>query len=213
MVAIFIYLKRFIHVFRIREVNYLWDIVFTIFVTNKQLPFMKTKLLLGFAILMAMQIKAQQDLPYCGSDKVNSELMDKDPSFKKRVDDFNMKLATQNLTSKVIGSGTNIMYEIPVVIHVMNDGGAIGTAYNKSDAELIAWINNCNAIYEGTALGYVGPGAGGTKIPIRFALAKRDPSCKPTTGIVRVNASISYPDYTTMELNILIHLPQLQHMI
>lgn len=158
---------------------------------------MKTKLLIVFAIVMTMQIKAQQDLPYCGSDKVNSELMDKDPSFKKRVDDFNMKLATQNLTSKVIGSGTNIMYEIPVVIHVMNDGGAIGTAYNKSDVELIAWLNNCNAIFEGTAPGYVGPGAGGTKIPIRFALAKRDPNCNPTTGIIRVNAAISYPDYST----------------
>src|SRR5690606_1749266 len=57
-------------------------------------------------------------------------------------------------------------------------------------------LNYTNQVWEATWGAFPPNGSGGTKFPSRFVLAKRDPSCNPTTGLVRVNGS-SLSGYST----------------
>ncbi|WP_198666760.1 M43 family zinc metalloprotease [Taibaiella helva] len=88
---------------------------------------------------------------------------------------------------KVVVSGNDTLYEIPVVVHVIHKGGAIGTIYNPSDATIQNAITELNQNFAATFPGHPAAGAGGVNIRIRFAFAQRDSSCNPTTGINRIN--------------------------
>src|SRR5688572_20719093 len=77
---------------------------------------------------------------FCGSDRVNKRLMEQDPEFKSRIDDFEkVWQAYNNSMNKKNISGGDTTYEIPIVIHVINTGGAIGSNYNPADTQLINW--------------------------------------------------------------------------
>jgi hypothetical protein len=76
-------------------------------------------------------------------------------------------------------------YTIPVVVHVVHTGGAIGSIYNPTDAQITGAIDYLNQVYAGTYPGMNGIG----DMEIQFALAKRDPNCNPTNGINRVDGS------------------------
>ena len=102
-------------------------------------------------------------------------------------------------------AGTNsptVVYTIPVVVHVMHTGGAVGTIYNPSDANIIGAINYLNQVYAGTYAGMEPPieGGGVVNMELQFALAQRTPSCGNTNGIDRVDAS-SIPNYTANGVN------------
>jgi hypothetical protein len=101
----------------------------------------------------------------------------------------------QNLAKEII-IGSDTVYEIPVVVHVMHTGGAVGTANNPSDASIVALINYLNQTWAASWPDYDAVSKGGTKFPFVFKLAKRDADCNTTSGINRVNAS-SLPGYTT----------------
>jgi hypothetical protein len=77
------------------------------------------------------------------------------------------------------------LYTIPVVVHVVHTGGAVGTTYNPSTAQITGAIDYLNQVYAGTYTGTEGVG----DIQIQFALATRDPNCNATTGIERIDWS------------------------
>lgn len=147
-----------------------------------------TLILLGCLMVMGTA-RAQ----FCGADQIHQERMAADPAYAQQWQAFQTQWAAmQSLNQNALivnGTGTDLTYEIPVVLHVMHTGGAVGTNYNPSDAQLNALINYLNASYAANWPGYPQAGAGGTFIPLKFVLAKRDPNCNPTTGINRVNAS------------------------
>ncbi len=80
---------------------------------------------------------------------------------------------------------------LPVVVHVIHTGGAIGSAFNPSDANIQAMIMQANNAYQKN-----GPFYGGASIPIFLQLAKKSPSCSTTNGINRVNGN-SIPKYAS----------------
>lgn len=98
--------------------------------------------------------------------------------------------------SKEIITGTDTVYEIPVVVHVMHTGGAVGTKFNPTDAAINSMIDYLNQTWAATWPDYFDVSKGGTRFPFVFKLAKRDPSCNSSTGINRVNASV-LAGYTT----------------
>jgi len=77
------------------------------------------------------------------------------------------------------------LYTIPVVVHVIHTGGAIGSIYNPSDAQIQNTIAYLNAVYNGSYPGTEGIG----DLQLQFVLAQRDPNCNPTNGINRVDGS------------------------
>ncbi|WP_106915869.1 GEVED domain-containing protein [Chryseobacterium aurantiacum] len=156
---------------------------------------MNRKFILGLAFLMAhTNLLFSQEQGLCGASEVNRQLMLKDPSFKKRIEDFDNELSRRIKSGKMHRTITTQEYEIPVVVHVITPGGALGTSNNPSDAQIISWVNNLNRFNAGdTTLPLVLP-AGSAVIPVKYTLAKRAPDCTATNGIVRYDAS-SNPAY------------------
>jgi len=135
----------------------------------------------------------------CGTDELMRKHYERHPEEKAQDDAFNLEL------SKMIKSGKrsstlnkNQVYEIPVVVHVVSDGSAVGTVNNKSDADIIAWVNYTNGVFSGSTTS----GMSGTSaiLPVKFVFAKVNPNCAPTNGINRINAS-HLPKYVSGGVN------------
>ncbi len=84
-------------------------------------------------------------------------------------------------------------YQIPVVVHIVHNGEAVGTGSNISEAQILSQIevlnkdyNRQNADATNTPAEFL-PVAG--SLEIEFVMAKRDPSGLPTNGINRVQGS------------------------
>lgn len=85
------------------------------------------------------------------------------------------------------------IYLIPVVVHVIHNGEAIGTGSNISDAQILSQIQVLNEDYRRMNADTVNtpeifkPVAADTRI--EFRLAERDPDGQETNGILRVQGS------------------------
>lgn len=122
----------------------------------------------------------------CGTIQHLNNLIQKDPSIKSKMIEID-SFTERSINSK--DTNTNILpttiITIPVVVHILYNTNA----QNVSDAMVNSQINQLNLDFSGT-------NADITKVPtafkplignarIRFALAKRDPSNRVTTGIIR----------------------------
>ncbi len=86
-------------------------------------------------------------------------------------------------------------YQVPVVVHVIHNGEAIGTGTNISDAQILSQIDVLNKDFKrqnadaaNTPAQFL-PNAG--SLDIEFIMARRDPNGLPTTGINRVQGTRS----------------------
>ncbi len=129
----------------------------------------------------------------CAFDQVNNSLKRADTSVKARMllnEESIRNIILQRKKQPLLQKREMQVYTIPVVVHVLHTGEAIGNIYNPSDDQIIATINYLNEVYSGTwpMLTPAGTDAAGD-IGLRFVLAKRDPGCNPTNGIDRVDMS------------------------
>lgn len=105
----------------------------------------------------------------------------------------------QHVVSRPLKSGrtqeTQATYLIPVVVHVIHNGEAVGTGTNLSIAQIQSQINVLNKDYQ-----RLNADAGNTppafqplasSVDVEFVLAKQDPIGAPTNGIVRVQGTQS----------------------
>lgn len=122
----------------------------------------------------------------CGFDQIYKEKL-KDPEFKKMMDHHNSLIF--NYLRGGFSLSTTVV-KIPVVVHVLHLGETIGVGSNISDAQIQSSIDNLNDVYRNRVNGGISVDLG-----VEFELAKRDPNCNSTNGIVRVNAS-SVPNYS-----------------
>ena len=142
----------------------------------------------AFALLLYFVSFSQ---PICGFDDVHQKLM-KDSGYRKRLLKSESSLRDyisshkELLNQKGPKTLSGPLYTIPVVVHVIHTGGAIGTIYNPSDAQIQGAIDYLNAVYNGTYPGTTGAG----DLGIQFILAKRDPNCNPTNGITRTDGTV-----------------------
>lgn len=136
----------------------------------------------------------------CGTEELMKKHYERHPEEKAKDDAFNIELSNMiksgQLQAKL--NKNNQVYEIPIVVHVVGDGSALGTAYNKSDADIIAWINYTNGVFSGNSSS--GMYSGSSVLPVRFVFAKVAPNCTATTGINRIDAS-AMPKYVSGGVN------------
>ncbi len=164
-----------------------------------------TLLFLAF-LFINQSAKAQRS---CGSDIIHQRMMATDPNYATEQAAFRAKYqaflaANANLPQALkvlVGSGPDTVYEIPVVVHIIHTGGGSGTQYNPSDAMVQAYIDYANQAFAAAYTGYPTPSTGGTRVPLKFVLAKRDTNCNSTGGIVRVNGS-SLAGYASDGINL-----------
>lgn len=84
--------------------------------------------------------------------------------------------------------GTNEVVTIPVVVHIIHNGDAIGTNENIADAQVLSQITVLNQDFR-KMLGTPGHNTNpvGADMELEFCLAQRDPNGLSTTGIIRYN--------------------------
>ena len=144
----------------------------------------------------------------CGTDLVHQRSMQTDANYARTIRRHAAEWANhaQAATNALITNTSNgVVYEIPVVVHVMHANAALGSINNPTDAVIITYIDYLNKVYAAQWAAYVDTMNGGVKIPIKFVLAKRAPSSScggaATTGINRVNVSATYPNYAANGVN------------
>lgn len=143
----------------------------------------------------------------CGFDKIMQRLDDRHPDQKRLREEGEQKINSINqqaflnkvgATSSWNALYTGQLYEIPVVVHVIESQDAANANLAVTDQEIINWIGRANSMYATTyGNGFYPEGAGptgGNVMPFKLILAKRSPACMPTTGIIRYNGS-TLPDY------------------
>jgi hypothetical protein len=101
---------------------------------------------------------------------------------------------------QMVASQTGGIITIPVVVHVIHNGEAVGTAPNITDAQVESQITVFNQDFRRmiNTPGY-NTNPIGADIQIQFALAQQDPSGNPTNGIHRVNLCQS--SWSTTEID------------
>lgn len=125
---------------------------------------------------------SSQVINKCGSDQIHNQLMQTDPVYAQKMLTYETYVqSVQNSAQRTMGT----VYKIPVVVHVMHKGEAVGTGINVSDAAIQNAIQDLNEMYRKIP-GTQGDG-NGVDVEIEYALAVRDPSGNCTNGIVRVN--------------------------
>jgi hypothetical protein len=164
------------------------------------------KITLLFLAMLFVQLSAFSQRK-CGSDIVHQRLMATDPAYAANDAAFRAKWAAFMSTygnnpqalKTLVGSGPDTVFEIPVVVHVLRAGNtgdhALGERYNPSDAQIQAYIDYTNAAFAASYTGYPTPTTGGTRLPFKLVLAKRDTQCNSATGIVRINAATTFSNY------------------
>lgn len=150
---------------------------------------MKKTLLFSLLFIFLLSIKAQTT-ELCATDQMHEKLLISNPNYAIK---FNAnKSAIKNyLNSNQNKSGSKIT--IPIVVHIIHIGEAIGVGNNISDAQVFSAMDTLNARYSNLH---------GTSVDteIEFVLAKRDPNGNPSTGINRINGSV-VPNYATKGIN------------
>lgn len=86
---------------------------------------------------------------------------------------------------------------IPVVIHIVHNGDAVGSGENISLAQALSQIRVFNEDF-GKLAGTPGDGAG-VDTGIQFCLAQVDPNGNPTNGVVRHNLGLALFDSAGVE--------------
>ncbi|MDF1674385.1 MAG: PKD domain-containing protein [Vicingaceae bacterium] len=115
----------------------------------------------------------------CGFDHMHDMLLSSNADYRQRTEDFNNFMKSYNAPK----SGAT--YVVPVVVHVMHKGEAVGTGSNISEVDINQGILQLNERFRKIP-GSLGDG-NGVDVDIEFALAVRDPNGNCTNGIVRVD--------------------------
>lgn len=113
------------------------------------------------------------------------------------------KIADRRLAKNGQKSG-NAIIVIPVVVHVIHNGDAIGSNENIKEGQVLSQIEVLNQDYRRMVdtPGY-NEMPDGADTEIQFCLAQIDPEGNPTTGIDRVNLSVaSWNNRSEVESNL-----------
>jgi len=128
----------------------------------------------------------------CYSVEYNEQLRQNNPNFDRDFERWIQAAIAKKKRDRANGSASartvGDVYYIPVVVHVIHNGEAIGVGSNISDAQIQDQINVLNEDYRrkiGTPGYNTHPDGADTKI--EFVLAKRNPTGGATNGIDRVN--------------------------
>lgn len=146
----------------------------------KKLSSLFSNLFLLIALTNCLNLASQVNI--CGAAEIHNQMMLTDAAYIQKMQAYEDFVQTvQNSVQKTAG----IVYQIPVVVHVMHKGEAVGTGVNVSNAAIINAIKELNEMYRKL------PGTqwygNGVDVEIEYALAVRDPNGNCTNGITRTS--------------------------
>lgn len=131
----------------------------------------------------------------CATVEYEQFLQEKNPKRSKdaQFEEWLSPLVNKYKTMRTSSKSAATILTIPVVVHIIHNGEAIGVAPNITDAQVQSQITVLNQDFR-RMLGT--PGGESTNpiaadIEIEFVLAKVDPNGNPTNGIDRINSGQS----------------------
>ena len=139
------------------------------------------------------EIKNTRSHEQCAHTRIHEELMDSNEQYREEQQsrEASLEQLIHDVRSGLVPKSNEIL-TIPVVVHIIHDGDALGSGSNISDEQVWSAINGLNEDYRKMA-GTNGDGDG-ADIEVEFCLAQRDPDDNPHSGINRVNGC-SVTDY------------------
>lgn len=137
------------------------------------------------ATIQDLSIQSPDGTIRCASDAYNEQLRQKNPDALSR--EAVEEMISQKMLELENSSQRGGAIRLPVVVHVIHNGEAVGVGDNISDAQVLSQITVLNEDYRRIP-GSRGFGAG-VDTNIEFYLAKEDPNCNPTDGINRYRRS------------------------
>lgn len=162
------------------------------------------KYLITLSVLSFVAVSAQEHIhtKYCGAHHKQQKLEAKFPQIKEAREKLDAqilqrkksRLSSGKYVSNIAAANyTGQVYEIPVVVHIIESSATKNAKYKLTDDQIKTWIDNANKMYAGTyGNGYYSAGDNigqSAVIPFKLVLAQRDPNCNATTGIIRYNGS------------------------
>ncbi|GEN74031.1 hypothetical protein [Chryseobacterium lathyri] len=142
------------------------------------------------AMLCSLSLAAQKQQKICGFDQ-ELQLQERTIPGVRQIFDKVIKNIEAERKADPLSAAKGMVngaYEIPVVVHVIEGNNP---TFTRTDTQIQQWLDKANQMYAGT---YAWPANGvpadfvtSAVFPIRLVLAKRDPNCNATTGIVRYN--------------------------
>ena len=152
--------------------------------------------ILFFSFLLSSIVTiAQEKLTHCATDEYNKMLLKDNPNMMGSKA-YEKELSKQIQLNKLKRSGINgvsnrrVVYTIPVVVHVIHNGEAIGVGANISDAQILSQIQVLNEDFRrmsGTNGFNTHPD--GVDVEVEFCLAQQTPNGCVTNGINRIDMS------------------------
>lgn len=132
----------------------------------------KTNLLLLLALFLGTHLHSQTP---CGFDMLMEALTSEDSTYQSQLDSFDQNYADMLLNAMPpFGGGSEKTYEIPLVFHIIHDGGP----ENITNEQIYQAVEQANFQFAG--------GEGGFNTKITFHVASVDPNEACVTGINRV---------------------------
>ncbi|WP_162126547.1 T9SS type A sorting domain-containing protein [Flavobacterium phycosphaerae] len=151
-------------------------------------------------------INPHNGLIKCISTEYEQSLQEKNPS-RATTEAFEQWIAPKVAAIKnnmLTQKSVNTVISIPVVVHVIHNGDALGSNENISDARVISQITVLNQDFRRmlNTNGY-NENPVGADMEVEFVLAKRKPDGTATTGIDRVNLNVaSWATESSVETNL-----------
>lgn len=117
----------------------------------------------------------------CGTYYIHNQSMQSDSVYRKQFLNVESQVETI-INNKHHNSLQSTVYTIPVVVHVIHLGEAIGVGTNIPDSQIINAISGLNDRFRHIT-------GNGVDVEVQFCLATRDTNGNQTTGINRVSGA------------------------
>lgn len=141
-------------------------------------------LLMTASLLIAFPGFSQNNDDFCASDAAMEKRFTDDPALRAKQEAIESQLFQLLNGRPLNGSGQRQIYTIPVVVHIIHNGGS----ENISDAQVQAGIQHMNHAFRNLG-GYTLPYA--ADVEIEFCLASQDPAGATTNGITRTQSALT----------------------
>jgi PKD repeat protein len=172
---------------------------------------MKLKKLLIWAILALPFINvAQEEIPHhCAFDEIYEQLQKDDPEAWEQIkierEELNEFIREHIAQQKIAGAAQKSSYTIPVVFHVLHDGGPENISYEQ----ILSAIDRLNECFNGTnaEVATVNPVFTPLidNIGVNFKLAKRAPDGTCFNGVTRTKSPETFSGNESSQLNAIIN--------
>lgn len=139
------------------------------------------KFLLSIAIASLSANSFAQNGERCAHTQKHQEYLAENPAAKQLFEEMEINLQ-KRIQKNYLRSSAAGVYQVPLVIHVMHNGEAEGVGNNISEAQILSGIQQINDAFRNVD-------GNGIDTEIEFVLAKQNPDCEASTGIIRYDAS------------------------